>query len=69
MSEQNLMDCAGSSYGNYGCNGGAMNGAFIYVISNNGLDSDVGYGPYVSKVTAYSGRFFILDRCKHSYIK
>jgi len=43
FSEQNLMDCAGSTYGNYGCNGGNMNGAFSYVVNNKGLSSEAGY--------------------------
>jgi len=44
MSEQNLVDCT-TSYGNYGCNGGAMTSAFLYVEQNKGIDAFSAY-PY-----------------------
>ena len=40
LSEQNLIDCSGQN-----CNGGHMNQAFEYIVSNDGIDSESCY-PY-----------------------
>ena len=49
LSEQNLVDCATATYGNYGCKGGWQENAYKYVKVNGGIDTETSY-PYYAVV-------------------
>nr|CBY80148.1 silicatein red variant [Tethya aurantium] len=42
LSEQNIIDCS-VPYGNHGCKGGNMYVAFLYVVANEGVDTEDKY--------------------------
>ncbi|CAI8032375.1 Cathepsin L-like, partial [Geodia barretti] len=47
LSEQNIIDCS-VPYGNHGCQGGNMYNSFLYVVSNDGVDTADSY-PFKGK--------------------
>lgn len=47
-SEQQLVDCAGGSWGNMGCNGGLMDNAFAYIKASHSLELESQY-PYTAQ--------------------
>lgn len=54
LSEQQLVDCAGIKYGNYGCRGGWMHNAYNYIIRNKLCSA---------KTYPYTGIQNICNRC------
>ena len=62
LSEQQLIDCAGAKYGNHGCLGGSMDGAWEYVAEIKGLQSGSTY-PY-NRVAGRCKAVYALDALK-----
>ena len=56
LSEQNLVDCSRSN-GNYGCIGGWMGYAFLYVMKNKGINGADTY-PYNNSTVSNIGKDF-----------
>jgi len=54
LSEQQLVSCAGSRWGNLGCNGGDQRNAWTYT-ETNPLESEANY-PYTSGTTGKTGQ-------------
>lgn len=48
LSEQNLVDCVSTDYV-FGCHGGVMDDAYIYIRNNGGIATEASY-PYEAKV-------------------
>lgn len=50
LSQQQLVDCSNEKYRSYACRGGTKEGAFSYIASNGGIDTDESY-PYEAVVS------------------
>lgn len=55
LSEQQILDCAGITYGNLGCGGGTQQGAFKYVSANGGITTESLYPYTATKGTCKTG--------------
>jgi C1A family cysteine protease len=54
LSRQQLLDCAGRAYGNYGCRGGWMHNAYDYMIRNQMCGAS--RYPYIARVQSCRSR-------------
>lgn len=66
LSEQNLVDCS-QPFGNFGCNGGYINRAFLYIIQSGGIKTEETY-PYRGVEGSCRSPFYSAGAQIHDYV-